>query len=100
MIDTTEQLEELQKLIEFLTRLEKLAKDRLNSAPPEPLEPEPCFFCGWQPGIGERGYEFYFVFCRNSYCGAEGPTLNTKEKAIDSWNEIAKAVRCYREHNI
>ncbi len=51
---------------------------------------KPCPFCGGDAQIEETNEEdnAYYVHC--TLCGADGPVLEDKIKAMKSWNEVPR----------
>lgn len=58
---------------------------------------KPCPFCGNSNGLRVSGSNFYCVVCDN--CDTFGPTMGTKEKAIELWNAAPRKEDTKMEKN-
>ena len=61
------------------------------------MEIKPCPFCGNSNGLRVSGSTFYYVVCDN--CDTFGPTMGTKEKAIELWNAAPRKEDVEMEKN-
>lgn len=61
------------------------------------MEIKPCPFCGNSNGLRVSGSTFYCVVCDN--CDTFGPTMGTKEKAIELWNAAPRKEDAKMEKN-
>lgn len=61
------------------------------------MEIKPCPFCGNSNGLRVSGSTFYCVVCDN--CDTFGPTMGTKEKAIELWNAAPRKEDTKMEQN-
>lgn len=61
------------------------------------MEIKPCPFCGNSNGLRVSGSNFYCVVCDN--CDTFGPTMGTKEKAIELWNAAPRKEDAEMEKN-
>lgn len=61
------------------------------------MEIKPCPFCGNSNGLRVSGSTFYCVVCDN--CDTFGPTMGTKEKAIELWNAAPRKEDTKMEKN-
>ena len=61
----------------------------------EQLENMPCPYCKVAPELEEQADTgFIAVVCPD--CGAHGGWTDSDQYAIDDWQELTEAIRCYR----
>lgn len=64
-------------------------------------EMKPCPFCGHEADLyTNRGKNGYFVYCKCSFCFAQGKTYLLGPKRLDEWENTVPAQRAIDAWNM